>query len=33
MRRLTEQDIKNIVGTTIKGYCVEAARIKEGTIY
>ena len=30
MRRLTEQDIGNIVGTTIKGYCVEAARIKEG---
>ena len=30
MRRLTEQDIENIVGTTIKGYCVEAARIKEG---
>ena len=30
MRRLTEQDIENIVGTTIKGYCVEAARIREG---
>lgn len=31
MRRLTEQDIENIVGTTIKGYSVEAARIKKGT--
>ena len=30
MRRLTEQDIENIVGTTIKGYRVEAVRIKEG---
>ena len=30
MRELTEQDIRNIVGTTIKGYRIEAARIKDG---
>lgn len=30
MRRLTERDIENIVGTMIKGYCIEAARIKKG---
>ena len=30
MRKLTERDIENIVGSTIAGYCVEAARIKDG---
>ena len=30
MRKLTKQDIENIVGSTIKGYHVEAARIKDG---
>ena len=30
MRKLTERDIENIVGSTVKGYRVEAARIKDG---
>lgn len=30
MRRLTEQDIKDVIGRTIEGYRVEAARIKTG---
>ena len=30
MRRLTEQDIAAILGRTISGYCVEAAKIKRG---
>jgi len=31
IRKLTEQDITAIIGTTIKGYVVENARIKTGT--
>lgn len=30
MRRLTRRDIENITGTAIKGYVIEAARIKNG---
>lgn len=30
MRRLTKQDIENIIGSTIEGHRVEAARIKDG---
>ena len=30
MRKLTEQDIANITGSTLHGYHVEAARIKQG---
>lgn len=30
MRRLTKRDIDRITGSTIKGYRVEAARIKNG---
>lgn len=30
MRRLTEHDIENIIGSVIEGYRVEAARIKTG---
>ena len=30
MRRLTKRDIENIIGTTVKGYAIEAARIKSG---
>ena len=30
MRRLTEQDIANIIGSKIEGHRVEAARIKDG---
>lgn len=30
MRRLTDQDLNNIAGSVIEGYCVERARIKEG---
>lgn len=30
MRRLTEQYIDTIIGRTISGYCVEAAKIKHG---
>lgn len=30
MRKLTERDIKNITGSTIEGFRVEAARIKAG---
>lgn len=30
MRRLTQHDIAAIVGSVIKGYRVEAARIKDG---
>lgn len=30
MRRLTENDIRNVIGQTIEGYRVEAARIKNG---
>ena len=30
MRKLTDQDLKNIVGSVIEGYCVERVRIKEG---
>lgn len=30
MRRLTEQDVANITGSTIKGYRIEAAKIKSG---
>lgn len=30
MRRLTDRDIRGITGSTIKGYHVEAARIKDG---
>ncbi len=31
MRRLTERDIANITGSTIKGYRVEAAKVKRGS--
>lgn len=30
MRKLTEHDIQGIVGSTVKGFRVEAARIKDG---
>jgi hypothetical protein len=30
MRRLTEQDIENIIGSTIKCHYIETARIKDG---
>ena len=30
MRKLTEQDITVLIGTNIKGYVIENARIKEG---
>jgi len=30
MRRLTKRDIDRITGSTVKGYYVEAARIKNG---
>lgn len=30
MRKLTDQDIQGITGQTIEGYCIEAARIKNG---
>ena len=30
MRRLTDEDIANITGSTIKGYRIEAAKIKRG---
>ena len=30
MRRLTKRDIEKITGTTVKGYVIEAARIKNG---
>ena len=30
MRRLTERDLAKIVGSTIKGYHIEVARIKHG---
>lgn len=30
MRRLTEQDAANIIGSTIKGYRVQAAEVKNG---
>ena len=30
MRKLTEEDLSKIIGSTIKGYRVEAARIKQG---
>ena len=30
MRRLTAQDLTSIIGTTIEGYRIEAARVKRG---
>lgn len=30
MRKLTETDFKNIIGTMVEGYRVEAARVKRG---
>ena len=30
MRKLTEADLSRLIGSTIQGYCVEAARIKQG---
>lgn len=33
MRKLTKQDIENIVGSTIKGCRVEAVRIKGGPFH
>ena len=30
MRQLTERDIQNITGSTVAGYVVEAARVKNG---
>jgi hypothetical protein len=30
MRKLTEQDISSIIGTTVKGYVIDNARIKGG---
>ena len=30
MRKLTERDLANIAGSTIKGYHVEAVRVKNG---
>lgn len=30
MRKLAQRDIQGIIGYTIEGYCIEAARIKSG---
>ena len=30
MRKLTDQDLKDIAGSVIEGYCVERVRIKDG---
>lgn len=31
MRKLTEQDIENVIGTVIAGFHIEAARVKKGS--
>lgn len=30
MRKLTEQDLDNIIGSSVEGYRIEAAKIKQG---
>lgn len=30
MRKLTDQDVQDVTGQVIEGYCIEAARIKNG---